>query len=127
MAADHVIGKDFKLGLGIELGGFRQQKRMAGLLAVGLLRVPLDDDLALENSAGLFVHHAFEEFAAGAMGHLVVDHQARVGMLLAAQHDRRRKPWLRCPALEVDGAVLAVGSGAGGQGEIVEHGVLAEG
>ena len=40
MAADHVIGKDFKLGLGIELGGFRQQERVAGLLAIGLLRVP---------------------------------------------------------------------------------------
>ncbi len=53
MAADHVIGEDFKLGLGIEFGGFRQQERVAGLLAIGFLRVLPDDDLALENSPGV--------------------------------------------------------------------------
>src|SRR5687767_12246635 len=87
MAANHVVREDFKLWRGIELGGFREQERMAGLLAIGFLRVPLDNDLALENSPGMIIHHAFEEFAAGAVGHLVVDDQARVGMLLAAQHE----------------------------------------
>ena len=53
MAADHVIGEDFKLGLGIEFGSFGEQQRVAGLLAVGFLGIPLDDDLALENSAGM--------------------------------------------------------------------------
>ena len=127
MAADHVIGEDFKLGLGIEFGGFREQERVAGLLAIGFLGVPLDDDLALENSPGVVIHHAFEEFAAGAVGHLVVDDQARIGVLLAAQHEGAGNFGLGALPFEFHGAVLAVGFGAGGQGEVVEHGVLAEG
>ena len=57
---------------------------MAGLLAVGLLGVALDDDLALEYAAGPFVHHAFEELAAGAVGHRVVDEEPGIGMLRLA-------------------------------------------
>ena len=81
MAADDVVGVDFELRLGVELGGRGQQQRMARLLAVGLLGMRLDDDLALEDAARLLVHHAFEDFAAGAAGHPMVDDEPGVGML----------------------------------------------
>ena len=38
MAADHVVGENLKLGLGIELGRLGQKQRSRHLLAVGLLR-----------------------------------------------------------------------------------------
>ena len=38
VAADHVVGEDLELGLGIELGRLRQHQRLRHLLAVGLLR-----------------------------------------------------------------------------------------
>ena len=72
------------------------------------------------------VHHAFEDFAAGALGHLVIDHQARIGVLLAAQHVGAGNLGFGALRHEFHGAVLAVGFGARGQGEILEHGVLAE-
>ena len=67
MAADDVIGKNLKFGLGVEFGGLGQEQRVARLLAVGLLGVRADDDLALENTTGMAVHYAFEQFAAGAV------------------------------------------------------------
>ena len=85
MAAHHVVGEDLEFRLGVELRRLRQQQRVAGLLAVGLLGVAPDDDLALEDAAGVVVHHALEEFAAGAARHLVVDHETRVGVLVAAE------------------------------------------
>ncbi len=127
MATDHVVSEDFKLGLGIEFGGLRQQERVTGLLAIGFLRVPLNNDFALENPPRVIIHHAFEKFAAGAVGHLMVDNQARIGMLLAAQHESARNFCLGPLPFELHGAVLAVGLRAGGQGEIIEHGILAKG
>ena len=121
MAADHVVGEDFKLGLGIEFGGLRQQQRMARLLAVGLLGIALHDDLALEDTAGIVVHHAFEKFAAGAVGHLVIDDEAAVGVLLAAQQIGAGDLRIRPLPGEVIGAVLPVDTGARGQGEIAQH------
>ena len=58
---------------------------MARLLAVGLLGVALDDDFALEDAARILVHYTFEEFAADAAGHAVIDNEPCVGVLLAAQ------------------------------------------
>ena len=51
MTADHVICKDFQFRLGVELRRLRQKQRMARLLAVGLLGILADDDLALEDAA----------------------------------------------------------------------------
>ncbi len=67
VAADHVVGENLKLGLGIELGRLRQQQRLRHLLAVGLLRAGRNDDLALEHAARLVVEHGLEQLAAGAM------------------------------------------------------------
>ena len=69
MAAHHVVGEDLKLGLGIELRRLREQQRLRHLLAVGLLRVGRDDDLALEHAARLVVEHGLEQLAARATRH----------------------------------------------------------
>ncbi len=47
---------------------FRQQQRLRHHLAVGLLRVRLDDDLALEDARGLAVDDGLEQLAAVASG-----------------------------------------------------------
>ena len=39
MGAADIIGKDFKLGLGVELRGFRNSKPLRHLHAVGLLGI----------------------------------------------------------------------------------------
>ena len=84
MAAHHVVGEDLKLGLRIELGRLGEQKRLGHLLAVGLLGVRRDDDLALEDAARLAVEHGLEQLAARAMRHRMLDEQRRVAMLTAA-------------------------------------------
>ena len=96
MAADHVVGEDLKLGLGIELGQFGQQQRAGHLLAVGLLRAGRDDDLALEHAARLVVEHALEQLAARAAGHAVLDEERRVAMLLAAHEEGAGNIECRC-------------------------------
>src|SRR5204863_750393 len=83
-------------------------------------------DLALEDAPGMIVHDAFEEFAAGATGKLVIDDESRVGMLLAAQQIGARGSRIRPLAREIIGAVLAINSRAGSQGEIAERHVLAQ-
>ena len=88
MAADHVVGEDLELRLGIELGRLGEQQRLRHLLAVGLLRAGRDDDLALEHAARLVVEHALEQLAARAARHAMIDHQRRVAMLLAAHQER---------------------------------------
>ena len=87
VAADHVVGEDLKLGLGIELGRLGQEQRSGHLLAVGLLRAGRDDDLALEDAARLLVEHALEELPARAAGDAVLDQERRVAMLPAAHEE----------------------------------------
>jgi hypothetical protein len=50
----------------------------------------------------------------------MIDDEARVGMLLPRQHVRPRDPRLGVPALEFDGAVLAVELCARREGEIIQ-------
>ena len=51
MAAFHVVGVDFQLGLGQKLAVPVQQKRLADLIAIGLLRALFDQNLALTAGA----------------------------------------------------------------------------
>src|SRR5512135_1685778 len=75
MAADHVVGENLKLGFRVELRRLREQQRLRHLLAVGLLRIGRDDDLALENTARLAVENRLEQLAAGATRHGMLDEQ----------------------------------------------------
>ena len=84
MAAHHVVGEDFELRLRIELRRLGEQQRLRHLLAVGLLRVGSDDDLALKHAARLSVHHDLEQLAARAARHGMLDQKGGVGMLTPA-------------------------------------------
>ena len=64
VAADHVVGEDFQLRLVVGLGFVGEQQRVRHHLGVGLLRVRLDDDLALEHAVALVVEHRLELLAA---------------------------------------------------------------
>ena len=91
VAADHVVGVDLELGLGIELGVRRQHEHLRHLLAVGLLRVGAHDHLALEHAARPVGEHALEQLAALAAGHRVIDDQRGVDVLGAAAEEQRRR------------------------------------
>ena len=57
MAANNIIRENFKLGLGVELRRFGKQQSLRHLLAICLLRVRSNFDLALENTARFFIHY----------------------------------------------------------------------
>src|ERR1700690_2722740 len=83
VAALHVVGEDFELGLVVGLGGLAQQKRMRRYIPVGLLRAAAHDDLALKDAAAGAVERRFVQLAAGAAGARMIDHERRIGMLAA--------------------------------------------
>ena len=85
MAALHVVGEDFQLRLGRELAIVRQQQRVAGHLGVGLLRVLVDVDAALEDAARLAGHDVADHFRRAGVRHGVVEHHGHVGMRVAGQ------------------------------------------
>ena len=88
MAALHVIGIDFQLGLGEELAVFVQKKALADLIAVRLLRTRLDQDLALKD-AGRAVHqHLLEHLPAFARLGPMGDEHGVVVMEIAVAHRR---------------------------------------
>ena len=75
VAALHVVGENLELGLAVGLGLVRQQQRMRRHHGVGLLRLRLHDDLALEHAAAFAVEHGLEHLAADAGAGCVIDDQ----------------------------------------------------
>ena len=100
MAADHVVGEDFELGLVVHAGVLAEHERLALHAAVGLLGVLAHDDLTLEYSGRLVIEDVTEKLAADAIGHGVVDNQRRIRMLLAAQQRQAAERDRRMFALE---------------------------
>ena len=100
MAADHVVGIDLELGLGVELRLLRQHERLRHLLAVGLLRVGAHDHLALEDAARAVGQHALEQLAALAARHRMIDDQRGVDVLGAAAEEAAGDVELAALALE---------------------------
>ena len=86
MGALHVVGEDLEFRLVVHGAALGQEQRRRHHAAVGLLGVGRHDDLALEDAGRLAVDDGLEQLAAVAMGHGVVDHQRRVGMLPALDH-----------------------------------------
>ena len=79
MAADHVIGEDFELRLGIGLRAGRKQQRLEKLM-----RVRFDGPFAYEDSALIYrtpspPNHALEKLPAGRMRFRVIHHGGDVG------------------------------------------------
>src|SRR5262249_48229265 len=62
-----VVGVDFELRLGVDLGIVRQEQCFVGLLGIGLLSVLRHANLAVEYASGLPIKHALVELVARAM------------------------------------------------------------
>ena len=73
VAADHIVGEYFQLRLVVGFSFVGEQQRTCHHLCVGLLRVLLDDDLALEHPVTLVVEHRPELLATFAMAGGVLD------------------------------------------------------
>ena len=70
---------------------------------------PYVDHLALEDAARMIVHHAFEQLAAGAVRHFMVDHQPGIGMLLAVEEIGAGNARIREVLVEQQRAIGATG------------------
>ena len=84
MGTLHVVGEDFQLRLGVDLGRLGQQERAVGLLRVGLLRLGRHEDLPVEHAVGLAVQDALVDLPAPAVGMVVEDGCVVVYQLLVA-------------------------------------------
>ena len=115
VAALHVVGEDLELRLVVGLGVLRQQQRVRRHLGVGLLRVRLHDDLALEHAAALAVEHRLEHLAAAAAAGRVIDDQRGVGMLAAVEQRRAADAGDRALAVEAHEQLVAHHRAAGGE------------
>ena len=82
----HVVRENLELRLRVDLRVVREQQRLVRLLRVRLLRVLTDDDLAVEDRAGLAGQDALVELVARAVRHRVVDRRVRVDERVAAGH-----------------------------------------
>ena len=91
MRADDVVGIDLEFRLRIDLGLARQQQGARHLLAVGLLRIRRDMNLALIDTARTVIQNAADDLVGGAFGHRVIHEGGDVLMLRTATHVDRRK------------------------------------
>mmetsp|Transcript_18144 Transcript_18144/g.28189 ORF Transcript_18144/g.28189 Transcript_18144/m.28189 type:complete len:595 (-) Transcript_18144:429-2213(-) len=80
MRTDHVIGVDLKLGLGQKLAVIVQEQGLADLVAIGLLRARLDQDLALKHAHGPVAQHLLEHLTAFAAQRIMGDEHGVIVM-----------------------------------------------
>ena len=90
VAALHVVGVDLELGLGQELARLVEQQPLADLVAVGLLRPGLHQDLALEDPDRAAAQHLLEHLPALA-AHGAVGDEDRVVVHGSRRRRRRRR------------------------------------
>ena len=86
--AFHVVGVNFELRLGVDLRAVGKQQVAIGLLGVGLLRVLVHDDAAMENAVRAAVQNAVVELAAAAVRAGVLDQHVVIEVLLSAADEQ---------------------------------------
>lgn len=86
MAALDIVGVDFQIGFGLELGLFGQQQVAVGLIGLGFLRAGFHEHMALEAAGGAVVQNAFEKLAAARLRALMVDLDPVADLLVAIDH-----------------------------------------
>jgi hypothetical protein len=103
----HVVGVDLELWLGEELASARRGGAPGELVAVGLLRAGLDEDLALEDAGGARAQDLLEDLAAFA-GLARMGHEDGVVVVEVAVADRSpRDMRLGVVAQELDDDLVA--------------------
>ena len=110
--AAHVVGEDLELGIGVDQRLRGEQQVAAGLLGVGLLRLRVDVDAAVEDAARALVEHALEQLVARGVGLGVVDPHVKVGELAATHQIEAVERHLRAFAGERRLDVVAGDGGA---------------
>src|SRR5205085_11971168 len=80
----HIVGENLKLWLCIYARLCREQQVLVRLLRVRLLRIAVDEDLAVEASARLAIKDALIKLAACALRSVVMNERVRVRMLTSA-------------------------------------------
>src|SRR5262245_11048730 len=73
-----VVGEDLELWLRVDLRILRQQKRLVGLLRVGLLSGGPDDNLAVEDRASMIAENTLVHLPAATVGFCVIDRRVIV-------------------------------------------------
>ena len=76
-----VVGVDFELGLGVDLGRLREQEVLVGLVGVGFLRGLVNVDLAAKDAGGPAAEDALVEFVALAVRLGVFDERVVIDVL----------------------------------------------
>jgi hypothetical protein len=82
----HVVGIDFELRLGIDLGIVRKQQVPVRLLGIRLLRVFVHHDATMEDSMRMSVENTVVELTAAAMRTGVLDMHVVIKMLPSMAH-----------------------------------------
>ena len=76
-----VVGVDFELGLGVDLGRLREQEILIGLVGVGFLRGLVNVDFAAEDAGGFAAEDTLVELVALAVGLGVFDERVVIDVL----------------------------------------------
>ena len=76
-----VVGVDFELGLGVDLGRLREQEILIGLVGVGFLRGLVNVDLAAEDTGGPAAENPLVELVALAVRLGVFDERVIIDVL----------------------------------------------
>ena len=120
VAALHIVGKYFELGLVVGLGVLREQQSLRHHLGIGLLRIRTHDDLALKYAAALVIEHGLEYFTALASANLVIEHQRIIGVLLSLEQARPANAGKGALPVKPHENLVAYHCAAGDEGKIVE-------
>ena len=107
VAALHVVGIDFELRLGIDVGLLGGAEVAVGLYGRGLLGALPHENAAVEDPRGRVFEYIFEELVAGAVGGFVVDEGEVVDGLPLVGHRHAVEMRLGAFSFECDGEVVA--------------------
>ncbi len=102
VAALHVVGVDFEVGLGIDLGTRGQQQVAVDLARVRLLRADVHDRLAIEHAAALVGGDAAIVLQAGRIDGAVVDQDVRIEVARAVGEENPGDLAVRRAPIETD-------------------------
>ena len=117
MAAFNIVGIDLKLWLGQKLAVVIQQKRLADLIPISLLRTFFDQDLALKHPNRPVFEHFFKHLTAFAPLGRVGDKDGVVVMKRPVAHGSARDMCLGVMACKSDHGLVARQGAIGGEGE----------
>ncbi len=107
VAAFDVVGVDLELRLGIDLGFFRQQQVVVGLVRIGAVGALVDDGLAVPDAAALAVQDAAVLLPRRGRAHAMIDARVVIDVLGVAGEVETVKGHLGAGHGDIDVQVIA--------------------